>query len=222
MVSCGKSGGGGLLHPRTIKLWSKSMNYLRFFGSPRRTILIGVALILLNVLIASILFALDLSPDTLGWLRSLISWVAFIAIGVGIVRLGSAKGWWGDISKIGGVDKLGDTNGLKGMNSSQLFGSAKGRLVTGVVLILLGLLVRSTSFLEFLRGTGFLLDMVIEIDQSLWFLYKPLHSSLGSLLHDLSPTLGVISWLGILAGIALVVIAVRRMRGQKETQKESG
>ena len=42
------------------------MNYLRFFGSPKRTILIGVALILLNVLIAFTIFALDLSPDTLG------------------------------------------------------------------------------------------------------------------------------------------------------------
>ena len=133
------------------------MNYLRFFGSPKRTILIGVALLLLNALVAGILFALDPSSDTLGWLRSLVSWVAFITIGVGIVRLGSAKGWWGDISKIGGVDKLGDTDGLKGMNGSQLFGSAIGRLATGIVLIVLGLLVRSTSFLEFLRGTGFLI-----------------------------------------------------------------
>ena len=198
------------------------MNYLRFFGSPRRTILIGAALILLNATVAGILFALDPSSDTLGWLRSLVSLVAFITIGVGIVRLGSAKGWWGDISKIGSLDKLGDTDGLKGMKSSQLFGSAKGRLVTGVVLIVLGLLVRSTSFLEFLRGTGFLLDMVIEIDQSLWPLYQPLYSSMGSLLHELSPTLGVLSWLGILAGIVLIVIAVRRMRGQEATQKESG
>ena len=198
------------------------MNYLRFFGSPKRTILIGVALILLNVLIAFTIIALDSSMDTLGWLRSLISWVAFITIGVGIVRFGSAKGWWGDISKIGGVDKLGDTDGLKGINSSQLFGSAIGKLVTGVILILVGLLFRSTSFLEFLRGTGFLLDLVIEIDQSLWPLYKPLYSSMGSLLHELSPTLGVLSWLGILSGIALVVIAVRRMRGQKETQNQSG
>ena len=198
------------------------MNYLRFFGSPKRTILIGVALLLLNALVAGILFALDPSSDTLGWLRSLISWVAFITIGVGIVRLGSAKGWWGDISKIGGVDKLGDTDGLKGMNSSQLFGSAQGRLATGVILIVVGLLVRSTLFLEFLRGTGFLLDLVIEIDQSLWPLYKPLYSSMGSLLHELSPTLGVLSWLGILAGIVLVVIAVRRMRGENETQNQSG
>ena len=194
------------------------MNYLRFFGSPKRTILIGVALILLNALIAGILFALDPSSDTLGWLRSLVSWVAFITIGVGIVRLGSAKGWWGDISKIGGVDKLGDTDGLKGMNRSQLFGSAIGRLATGVILIVLGLLVRSTSFLEFLRGTGFLLDLVIKIDQSLWPLYQPLYSSMGSLLHELSPTLGVLSWVGILAGIVLVVIGVRRMRGESETQ----
>ena len=95
-------------------------------------------------------------------------------------------------------------------------------LVTGVVLILLGLLVRSTSFLEFLRGTGFLLELVIKIDQSLWPPYKPLYSSLGSLLHDLSPTLGVLSWLGMLAGIALVVIAVRQMRGRKEIDSQSG
>ena len=168
------------------------MNYLRFFGSPKRTILIGVALILLNALVAGILFALDPSSDTLGWLRSLVSLVAFITIGVGIVRLGSAKGWWGDISKIGSLEKLGDTDGLKGMKSSHLFGSAIGRLATGVILIVLGLLVRSTSFLEFLRGTGFLLDLVIEIDQSLWPLYQPLYSSMGSLLHDLSPTLGVL------------------------------
>ena len=145
------------------------MNYLRFFGSPKRTILIGVALILLNVLIAGILFALDLSPDTLRWLRLLILWAAIITIGGGIVRLGGAKGWWGDISKIGSLDKLGDADGLKGMNSSQLFGSAMGRLTTGVILILLGLLVRSTSFLEFLHGTGFLLDLVIKLDQSLLF-----------------------------------------------------
>ena len=68
----------------------------------------------------------------------------------------------------------------------------------------------------------FLLDLVIEIDQSLWPLYQPLYSSLGSLLHELSPTLGVISWVGILAGIVLVVIAVRRMRGQKEIDSQSG
>ena len=198
------------------------MNYLRLFGSPRRTILIGVALILLNATAAGILFALGYSQDTLGWLRSLISWAAFITIGVGIVRLGGAKGWWGDISKIGSLDKLGDTDGLKGMNRSQIFGSAIGRLVTGVILIVLGLLFRSASFLEFLRGTGFLLDLVIELDQLLWPLYKPLYSSMGSLLHDLSPTLGVLSWLGILAGIALVVIAVMKMRGWKETQNQSG
>ena len=30
-------------------------------------------------------------------------------------------------------------------------------------------LVRSTSFLEFLHGTGFLLDLVIKLDQSLLF-----------------------------------------------------
>ena len=197
------------------------MNYLRFFGSPKRTILIGVALILLNAAVAGILFALGYSQDTLGGVRRLVSWVAFITIIVGIVRLGSAKGWWGDISKIGSLDKLGDLDGLKGMKSSQLFGSAIGRLATGVILIVLGLLVRSTSFLEFLHSTGFLLDLVIKLDQSLWPLYKPLYSSMGSLLHEMSPTLGVISWVGILAGIALVVIAVRRMRGQEETQKES-
>ena len=95
------------------------MNYLRFFGSPKRTIIIGVALLLLNVLIAITIFALNLPPDTLVWLRSLISWATFITIGVGIVRLGSAKGWWGDISKIGSLDQLGDTDGLKGMNSSR-------------------------------------------------------------------------------------------------------
>ena len=198
------------------------MNYLRLFGSPRRTILIGVALILLNVLVAGILFALGYSQDTLGGVRRLVSWVAFITIIVGIVRLGSAKGWWGDISKIGSLDKLGDTDGLKGMKSSQLFRSAIGRLATGVILIVVGLLFRSTSFLEFLRGTGFLLDLVIEIDQSLWPLYQPLYSSMGSPLHELSPTLGVISWVGILAGIALVVIAVMKMRGWKETQNQSG
>ena len=198
------------------------MNNLRFFGSPKRTILIGVALILLNVLIAFTIIALDLSLDTLRWLRLLILWVAFITIGVGIVRLGGAKGWWGDISKIGGPGSLGDLDGLKGMKSSQLFGSAIGRLATGVILITLGLLFRSTSFVEFLRGTGFLLDLVIKLDQSLWPLYKPLYSSTGSLLHDLSPTLGVLSWVGILAGIALVVIAVMKMRGWKDTQNQSG
>ena len=198
------------------------MNYLRLFGSPRRTILIGVALILLNGLVAITIFALDLSPDTLGWLRSLVSWAAFITIIVGIVRLGSAKGWWGDISKIGSPGILGCLDGLKGMKSSQLFRSAIGRLATGAILIVLGLLFRSTSFLEFLHSTGYLLDLAIKLDQSLWPLYKPIYSSMGSLLHELSPTLGVLSWLGILAGIALVVIAVMKMRGWKETQNQSG
>ena len=180
-------------------------------ASARMYIIAGVALHVLLLLLAVVLpanFAVEA-------FRYLIACVAWAAIAIAIVRIGSRKGWWD------GLSERTDLAAPVDLKRPRLFQTATGRLVTGIALIVLGLIVRSNSFMEVLIATEFLMDLVVELDQGLWPLYEPLYTELGSALHDFSPTLGVLGWLGILSGIALAVVAVIQMRDGKETRNKA-
>ena len=180
-------------------------------ASARINIIAGIALHLLLVLMAIVL------PDNfmIGVFRLLLTWIAWGAIAVGIVRIGNRKGWWS------GLSERSDPVGSIDMRNLRLFGSPMISFAIGAALILLGLLVRSMAFLEFLYDTKFLFELLVEVDQSLWPLYEPLYSALGTKLHNLSPTLGVLGWLGLLSGIAVIVIAVIRMLSRNDTPNRS-
>ena len=181
-------------------------------ASARIYIIAGIALHLLLVLMAIVL------PDNfmIGVFRLLLTWIAWGAIAVGIVRIGNRKGWWS------GLSERSDPVGSIDMRNLRLFGSPMISFAIGAALILLGLVVRSMAFLEFLYDTKFLFELLVEVDQGLWPLYEPLYSALGTKLHNLSPTLGVLGWLGILSGIAVIVIAVIRMLSRNDTPNRSG
>ena len=181
-------------------------------ASARIYIIAGIALHLLLVLMAIVL------PDNfmIGVFRLLLTWIAWGAIAVGVVRIGNRKGWWS------GLSERSDPVGSIDMRNLRLFGSPMISFAIGAALILLGLVVRSMAFLEFLYDTKFLFELLVEVDQGLWPLYEPLYSALGTKLHNLSPTLGVLGWLGILSGIAVIVIAVIRMLSRNDTPNRSG
>ena len=186
-------------------------------ASTRTYIIAGIALYLLLILVA--VFLADRIPEdnlvveAFAYLMLLVPWAA---IAIGIVRIGHRKGWWS------GLSERADPVGSIDMRNSRLSGSPMGSFVIGIVLILLGLVVRSMAFVEFLYDTKFLFELLVEVDQGLWPLYEPLYSAMGTNLHNISPTLGVLSWLGILAGMAMIVIAVVRMRARNDTPNQSG
>ena len=186
-----------------------------------------IAGIVLHLLLFLIGIALPDNFLTAGFVF-LGSSVAWAAIAIAIVMLGNRKGWWGGGSEPadlgGGADLAGpadvaDTADLTGPAdkvNSQSVRPSIGKIVIGVALILSGLVVRSTGFLEFLYSTGFLMETVISLDQGLWPLYQPLYSSMGTGLHEFSPTLGVLGWAGIVAGIVMLVIGFIKRSGQEE------
>ena len=186
-------------------------------ASARIYIIAGIALQLLLIL-AVVLFAVLIPGGNfvVGAFLYLMGLVAWAAIAIGIVRIGNRKGWWSGLSErsapVGSID----------MRNLRLFGSPMISFAIGAALILLGLVVRSMAFLEFLYDTKFLFELLVEVDQGLWPLYEPLYSALGTKLHNLSPTLGVLGWLGILSGIAVIVIAVIRMLSRNDTPNRSG
>ena len=178
-------------------------------ASARTYIFAGIALHALIFLMAFVL------PDNFVTrvFLLLLTWVAWAAIAIGIVRIGSRKGWWSGLSEraapVGSLD----------VRNLRLLGSPMISLAVGIALILLGLVFRSMAFFEFLYDTKLLFELLVEVDQGLWSLYEPLYSALGTKLHNFSPTLGVLSWLGILAGAAVIVIALMTLlRGQRGTQ----
>ena len=129
----------------------------RFRLQARIYIIAGIALHLLLFLMAIVL------PDNfmIGVFRLLLTWIAWGAIAVGIVRIGHRKNWWS------GLSELADQVGLIDMKNLRLFGSPMGSFAIGIVLILLGFVVRSMTFLEFLYDTKFLFELLVEVDQGL-------------------------------------------------------
>ena len=79
------------------------MKYLRLFGSAKKNIIGGIALMLLGISLAiladQVLNEYSSMHGALRWLSSLIYWAGLITIGVGIVMLGRKKGWWGRAGK---------------------------------------------------------------------------------------------------------------------------
>ena len=193
-------------------------------ASARTYVIAGVVLHLL-LFLTGIVLPNNFLTEGFVFLGSLVAWAA---IAIAIVRLGNRKGWWSGLSEpadlggaadLAGPADLADTADLSGpadKATSQSVGPGIGKIVIGVALILSGLVVRSTGFLQFLYSTGFLMETVISLDQGLWPLYQPLYSSMGTGLHEFSPTLGVLGWAGIVVGIVMVVIGFMRRRGQEE------
>ena len=184
--------------------------------SARVYIVSGIALHLLAFLVAVGMAAVGLRDNfAVEALRYLMGLVAWAAIAIGIVRIGNRKDWWSGLSE--------RSEPVRSIDMAKLRrpGSPLVSFAIGIALILLGFAIRSVAFLEFLYDTKFLFELVVEVDQGLWSVYEPLYSALGTNLHIISPTLGVLGWLGILSGVALVVIAAIQLRGTKETQNRS-